>query len=230
MGREYTSFPPDCGSDCHRCRSIGCSWVHLRWTWRSGGSFKFGILRMKERLRDKSRDKLAQNLNSLGIRADLAERGRAEERVENSWYQRSLGIIDIPEGLVRWINILKKDGSRYNPPRWWVILGIPDKRPLPNHQAVDIKTIRTKRFPLFGKIVDVTWKGNDSGTGLADALSNDEAAKNLAKNAGNLTVHSYAKGFLGWTLQVDRRFKPTKQDWATIQKIANRILSSARIL
>ena len=60
---------------------------------------------MKEIFRDKSRDKLAQNLNSLGVRAILAERGRAEEKVENSWYQRSLGIIDIQDGLVTWINI-----------------------------------------------------------------------------------------------------------------------------
>ena len=73
-------------------------------------------------------------------------------------------------------------------------------------------------------------EGNDSGTGLAYVLSNDEAVKNLAKNIGNLTIHSYAKEFQGWTLQVDRRFKPTNQDWATIQKIANHILSSARIL
>ncbi|MFC2063266.1 hypothetical protein ACFLS8_04925 [Chloroflexota bacterium] len=95
---------------------------------------------------------------------------------------------------------------------------------------MDIKTIRKKTFPLFGKIVDVTWKGGDSGTGLVDTLSNDEAVKSLAKNIGNLTIRSYAKEFQGWTLQVDRRFKPTSQDWAAIQKIANHILSSARIL
>jgi hypothetical protein len=185
---------------------------------------------MRELLRDKTRDKLAQNLNSLGVTAVLTERGRPEEKIENSWYQRSLGIIDTPEGLVRWINILKKDGSRNSPPRWWVVLGIPDERPIPKHQAVDIKTIRRKTLPLFGKIVDVTWKGNDSGTGLADVLSNDEAVKDLAKNTGNLIIHSYDREFQGWTLQVDRRFKPTNQDWAAIQKIANHILSSARIL
>jgi hypothetical protein len=184
---------------------------------------------MKEMFRDKSRDKLAQNLNSLGIRADLAERGRAEEKIENSWYQRSLGIIDIPEGLVRWINILKRDGNKNSPPRWWVILCIPDEKPLPNHKAVDIKTIRKRAFPLFGKVVDVTWKGNDYHTGLVEVLSNDETVKDLAKRVGNLTVHSYAKEFQGWTLQVDRRFEPTTQDWATIQKIANYILSSARL-
>jgi hypothetical protein len=184
---------------------------------------------MKNVFRDKTRDNLARDLSSLGIRVELAERGRAEERVENSWYQRSLGIIDIPEGLVRWINILKKDGSKNSPPRWWVILGIPDERPLSNHKAVDIKTIRKKTFPLFGRVIDVTWKGDDHYTGLTEVLSNDEGVKNLAKRIGNLTVHSYAEEFQGWTLQVDRRFEPISQDWAAIQKIASYILSSARV-
>lgn len=184
---------------------------------------------MKEVFRDKSRDRFFQSLNSLGIRAVLAERGRAEERVENSWYQRSLGIIDIPEGPVRWINILRKDGSKNSPPQWWVILGIPDERPLSNHKAVDIKTVRKKTFPLFGRVVDVTWRGSDHHTGLVGILSNDAAVTNLAKMIGNLTIHNYAKEFQGWTLQVDRRFEPTSQDWATIQRIANYILSSARV-
>jgi len=184
---------------------------------------------MKDILRDKTRDNLAGNLNSLGIRAELAERGQAEEKVENSWYQRSLGIIYIPDGLVRWVNILKKDGSGRSPPQWWVILGIPDERPLSSHKAVDIKTIRKKTFPLFGKVVDVTWKGSDHHTGLIEVLSNDEAVKNLAKRIGDLTIHSYANEFQGWTLQVDRRFEPTSQDWAAIQKIANYILLSTRV-
>lgn len=184
---------------------------------------------MKEIFRDKSRDKLAQCLDSLGIGAVLAERGRVEEKVENSWHQRSLGIIDISEGLVRWVNILKKDGNQYSPPQWWVILGIPDERPLTSHKAVDIRAIRKKTFPLFGKVVDVTWRGDDHHTGLIHLLSNDEAVKNLAKQIGNLTIHSYAKEFQGWTLQVDRRFEPTNENWATIQRIANYILESARV-
>jgi hypothetical protein len=159
----------------------------------------------------------------------LAERGRAEEKVENSWYQRSLGIINVSEGLITWINILKKDGNRNSPPRWWVILGIPDERPLTNHKAVDITTVRKKTFPLFGKVVDVIWKGDDHHTGLTPVLSDDESVKTLAKRIGNLTIHSYAKEFQGWTLQIDRRFEPTNQDWATIQRIADYILRSARV-
>jgi hypothetical protein len=184
---------------------------------------------MRETFRDKSRDELARALNSLGVRADLAERGRPEEKTEDSWYQRSLGIIDIPEGSIRWINILRKDASKNSPPLWWVVLCIPDKRPVPNYKAVDIKTIRKKAFPLFGKVRDVAWKGDDHHTGLAEVLSGDEAVKELAKKIGNLTIHSYDKEFQGWTLQVDRRFEPTNQDWATIQKIADYILSSRRM-
>jgi hypothetical protein len=81
---------------------------------------------------------------------------------------------------------------------------------------------------LFGKVVDVTWKGNDFGTGLINALSSDETVAELAKKIGNLAVRSYAKVFQGWTLQVDRRFEPTHQDWETIRKIADYLLSSTR--
>jgi hypothetical protein len=93
-----------------------------------------------------------------------------------------------------------------------VILCIPDERPIPEHQVVNIKTIRKKTFPSFGKVIDVTWKGNDNITGLAHVFSHDVSVKNLAKKIGNLVVHSYAKEFQGGALQVDRRFKPLNQD------------------
>ena len=132
---------------------------------------------MKEWVRDKSRDELADALNSVGAKTEMAERGRAEEKVENSWYQRSLGIIDIPEGSIRWVNILKKGRSQHSPPQWWVVLGIPDDRPVSTRQQTKIKTVREKTFPLFGKVVDVIWKGYDGGTGLVNTLSKDVPTK-----------------------------------------------------
>ena len=128
---------------------------------------------MKEQLRDKSRDELAYALNSLGVKAEMAERGRFEEKVEDSWYQRSLGVIDILEGSIRWMNVLKKDRNRKSPPRWWIVLGIPDDRPVSTRQETKIKTVRKKSFPLFGKVVDVIWKGYDGGTDIVNTLSKD---------------------------------------------------------
>ena len=96
---------------------------------------------MKEKLRDKTRDDLAHALNSLGV-------------------------IDLPEGPIRWINILKRDRSKNSPPKWWINLCIPDERPVLIHKEVKVRTVRKKSFPLFGKVVDVAWKGEDYGTGL----------------------------------------------------------------
>jgi len=184
----------------------------------------------KEQFRDKSRNELTYALNSVGIKAEIAERGDVDEKAENSWYQRSLGIIDIAEGSIRWINILKKDGGHRSPPKWWVVLGIPDERPISHHQTVKIKTVRKKTFPLFGKVVDVTWKGQDSGTDLVNVLSTDPAIKTLSQRIGNLEIKSHSNEFQGWTLTVDRRFSPTNQDWETLEKVADHILSSPRRL
>ena len=49
----------------------------------------------KEKIRDKSRDNLYQNLVNIGVDCELAERGINEEKLFNPWYRRSLGIINI---------------------------------------------------------------------------------------------------------------------------------------
>ena len=133
-------------------------------------------------------------------------------------------------GPIKWINILKKDGGKDSPPRWWINLCIPDERPVIFHKEVKVRAVRKKSFPLFGKVVDVTWKGEDYGTGLVYTLNNDESSKALATAVGNLEVRSYSKEFQGWTLQVDRRFNPTSRDWEAIKKIADHLLSSPRTL
>ena len=150
---------------------------------------------MREKLRDKTRDDLARALNSLGVRAEMAERGRMEEKVNNSWFTRSLGVINLPEGPIKWINVVKKDGGKDSPPRWWINLCVPDERPVPFHKEVKVRTVRKKSFPLLGKVVDVNLKGEDYGTGLVYTLSNDESSKALATAVGNLEVRSYSKEF-----------------------------------
>ena len=112
---------------------------------------------MREKLRDKTWDTLAERLNTIGVTATLSERDRPEEKVGNRLFRRSLGIIDIAdEGLIKWINIIKQDRQKDSPPRWWVYLGVPGDRQIPESRSVNIRTKRKKSFPLFGKIVGVT--------------------------------------------------------------------------
>ena len=189
---------------------------------------------MKEKFRDKSRDNLAKLLNSIGIKATMAERNRLEEKINKPWYMRSLGIIDISsEGPIKWTNNLKKDGNDKSGPVWHVVLGIPDKTPV---SKIKLRTIRKKDFPIFGDIIDTVWRGNDDGTSLINTLSDDPLIKKTAKEIGNLTVETDPKKFEGWTLKIDRnlagnRYKQhkfTRENWEALEKIANYLLSSPR--
>ena len=183
---------------------------------------------MKDKFRDKTRDNLNQSLNLVGVTAVLAQRDHERESVENSWYQRSLGVINVAESSISWINVLKQDGGKNNPPRWWIVFGIPDGRSLEIHSSTKIKTIRRKSFPLFGKVKDISWQGEDDGLGLINELSVDPEIKTLAKRVGNLEIKRQTESFRGWTLVLDRKFHPSHEDWKAIEKIANYVLSSQR--
>ena len=180
---------------------------------------------MKERLRDKTRDELTLALNALGIKATMAERERPEEKIQNAWTNRSQGIIDVQEGPIRWVNCLKQDGSQYSPPQWWTVFGIPDERLFMEQRAVKIKTARSKSFPLFGKVVNVTWKGEDRATRLISVLANDPAVKSFVKKTGDVEIESHAGEFHGWSVQVNGKFSPTQQNWDIVRRIAEHLLS-----
>lgn len=94
---------------------------------------------MREKLRDKTRDTLAERLNTIGVAATQSERDRPEEKVGNRLFRRSLGIIDVADGgLIKWINIIKQDRQKDSPPRWWVYLGVPGDRQIPESRSVNI--------------------------------------------------------------------------------------------
>lgn len=192
---------------------------------------------MKDRFRDKTRDQLLDTLNLIGVKAKMTERkgvnlgntlsiSKDLEKIENSWYQRSLGLIEVSEGPIKWINVLKKDGSDKSPPRWWIVMGVEDTRVLSTSRKIQIKTIRKKKFPIFGKVTSVDWRGSDKDTNLAARLSKDEATKLLATRVGNIEIKIQTKEFKGWTITVDRKFNPTIEDWKTLQTVADYLLSA----
>ena len=191
--------------------------------------------RFHERWRDKTRDNLANALNSIGVRAEMAERDRPEEGICKRTFTRSIGVVDIADGPYRWVNVVKQDGNQYSPTRWWTVFCLPDEernvapqdlREIDNRQFVNIKTSREKSFPLFGRVTAVSWEGDDHGTGLLDTLSGDAVVTLLAKKVGCLEVAGYDKEFQGWTVQVDTGLRPKRQDWEALLRIAGYLLPS----
>ena len=195
---------------------------------------------MREMLRDKSRDEMAENLTSSGVKAEMADRGKSEEGIRSGsillrlFGYQSLGLIDILDGgLITWINVVRiKRQDRHGPAKYRAVLGIPDESIPMNHKQLKMKTVRKKSFPVFGKITDVYWEGKGNLQPLVKVFSDDVDIDNAVADLGNMTVYTHPNKFKGWTLELDsswhggRMFVPTESRWATFQKIANYLLSS----
>lgn len=183
----------------------------------------------KKRIRDKSRDELTKSLIGIGINALMPDRGLKEEKIGTSWIRGSLGIINIQDQPVQWINIVKQNGSQHSPPKWFFIYFIPDIR-ISDRNKIKIKTFRKRSFlSIFGKIIDVIWTGKDMNTGLSKILYNDLDIKNFVKNIGNIQIETHSKVVKGWTIRLNGRhagpplvYSPT---WENLQKIIKQLLS-----
>ena len=67
--------------------------------------------KIKEFLRDKTMDDFCNHLQQIGVDAKMVERNqnnKVVEDIECGAYGTSLGIIEISEGNIRWINTIKK--------------------------------------------------------------------------------------------------------------------------
>ena len=55
------------------------------------------VNKIKETLREKSRDNLTNTLIKIGINAQMAERGLEQEKIGDEWYTKKLGIINVQD-------------------------------------------------------------------------------------------------------------------------------------
>ena len=143
---------------------------------RRRGTSLFGKIR--ESFRDHGRDELCAHLRSLGIQAQMSERGRPEEKITHR-LGKSLGIIDIQDALIRWVDVKStkmadaSDDTGGTITTWHIEYGVPDSRITAGFHKVKIRTKRIKEFRIFGKVVDSKWAGQDFGLGLIERLGHD---------------------------------------------------------
>jgi len=62
--------------------------------------------RLRETIRDKTRDKVCTRLCAIGVDAQVAKRGRPEEKLGCSGLQRSLGLVDVYGEPISWVNVI----------------------------------------------------------------------------------------------------------------------------
>ena len=86
----------------------------------------------------------------------------------------SVGVIDIKEGPIRWINVVRGQAP-YGGPFGSEYCGVPDSKITPGFPKVHIKAVPLRNFPIFGKTVGWEWKGQDFGLGVITALNEDNS-------------------------------------------------------
>ncbi len=167
-----------------------------------------------------TREDLCAGLRTIGVDARLAERGRPEEKT--SAYSGSLGVIDVSEGPIRWVNVVLWGESQESAANWYKTdYGVPDPRCLPK---LEIRSIRMRGFPKFGRVINVRWKGDDRGLGLRHRLSSDEAIRSAIMNTRD-EVRVVANRDHGcWLIRRETKAAPSGEQWGCYNAIAEHLL------
>jgi hypothetical protein len=176
----------------------------LRW-------LKETLARMREG--DKTREDLCAYLRGAGIQARLAERNRPEEQNAGLY---SLGLIDIGEGPISWMNLREVRDSDHVVTGRELEYGVPDARNLPK---VWVRSVRVKTFP------GVRWEGEDSGLGIMDFL-NDAASRSsiLADSGQDLAIRTRPQLYC-WTITEKGWAGPSPELWSCYQTIARHLIA-----
>jgi len=181
-----------------------------------------GLLdRAKDAFREKTRDKVFAALKRMRVPAELAESGRHEENLKCGFGIHSLGIIDIEEGLVRWVNV-RIDLNEVS----WIDYAVPDERLSHSGREILIQAHFEKRLFGLGKVINLVWRGEDSGLGIVGRLNGDIPLKNTLMGAGidDFTITFHDKPGC-WLISVAYTAPPDKALWGCYQSIAEHLLS-----
>ena len=186
--------------------------------------------KVREAFRDKEQDKITSfytGLQSLGISAQILPRGRPEESIR----QGSKGLVDIPEGPIRWINLRRvtsHSGSGLVT-GYFIDYGVPDLRLGPNSPKLIIKSVRIKNIPLLGEIVDLRWKGKDEGLGIIGRLNSDTSLKRPIMISHDVYIQGYGTHRC-WIISMPSDWStrwdvPSRDLWNCYQGIARHLLA-----
>ena len=183
--------------------------------------------KVKERLRDHMRDNICASLRSLGIDAQMAERGTWQEKIRLEG-RTSLGVIDMREGPIRWVRVDKASGP---PPSiessYFTHYGVPDPRLGLGSPPVAIKSVCVNSFPLVGKAVDLHWRGRDLGLGIIDRLNNDVQLKQPIMSSRDVKINAHGDHSC-WIISTSPegwRSHPSLELWNCYQAIAQHLLA-----
>ena len=168
-------------------------------------------------------------LQGFGIDAQIAEQGRPEKDIECGFWTKSFGLVDVPDGPIRWVYMTEYSPGPENSD-FFIKYGVPDAKLGPNSPKSSIRSIIVNRKD--GQ--DLQWEGKDSygiiGRLNSDGLTN-QTIKTEKPSSGRWTcrweVNIRAHGKHGcWVISTETSDAPTEELWNCYQTIAGHLLAA----
>ena len=162
----------------------------------------------------------------------MSERGRPEEKIY-AGHCGSLGVIDIVDGPIRWVNVTFATfvWGEDNDPPIYLVYGVPDPKVRSGFPEVRLQAIPVQEKDLGEdeRVIGVRWKGEDFDLGVVQHLSQNvlvtRAFLEYLSKGFSLEIRAYP-GWRCWTLTVEDVLSPSKQEWDSYQSIASHLLGT----
>lgn len=172
-----------------------------------------------------TKDKICAGLRSLGVDAQVDMSGRAVEQNLGAGLQTMPDrLIDITRGPIRWVNVRKAEdkegGSSY-----YIDYGVPDPRLRPDlPELPKIKSVHKRSYPIVGPVVDLHWKGKDSGLGIIDRPNGDILVRQQILRTQGVKICAHGE-YRCWTISTWEEDPPSGHLWNCYQAIARHLLA-----
>ena len=177
-------------------------------------------------------ERLCSGLINLGIDAQLSETRQTQQEIGAGGFfkvDRSLGLINIQDGPIRWINLKEARESphgeayRYT---YYMDYGVPYDRGarVPKEW---IFSVRVKRFPIFGAVSSIRWKSGGFGREIADRLNADSLLKRPSIMDYDFEITSYPE-YQCWILSAKEWRVLSGDQWNAYQALARHLLAAAQ--
>lgn len=174
--------------------------------------------RLKDKMRDHSREELCDLLNGIGVPAKLADPGRPEEKLTTD-HGESLGVIDLDGSPIRWV-VVKRDIQNDRPVIYFEY-GVPYPKINGYFPKTKLVASELRASPLFGTVVAVKWIGVGPPT-LADRLDQDDDSTRLMLENGGCTVEAH-QGAGCWIFMTHRT--PTAPVFRAYLRLVDHLLA-----
>jgi hypothetical protein len=206
-----------CCEQLRQCAACGRTNLRTRHKWDGGfagnGESRKCVVCGKIEFRGNTREILCAGLQKLGVSAAVAGRGRLEEASSPN----SIGLVEIDRSPIHWANVTKW----YNEGWYYATdYGVPDSNTLPK---LRLRSVRVRRFPILGSVVDVRWIGKDMETGVIGRLNADiELKTNIIGCKAEIIVHTSPECGC-WLIAHNSAGAPSPELWACYERVAARL-------